>query len=278
MLSIFALSTALKDTDYKNYHAALDLFDSRSISYEKASNLEAKTEIFTDADYFSCGSIDERLGALYDLKQNTLVALKGGYGVMQCLASLQKDFFANKRVFAYSDLTALFLELQELDCELFHSPMFTELVDLSEKELNSFFTFLSGVENKKQALLALTDGLEDLLTEQSSVFLTNPSYIWGGNLSLLITAKNYPKPDVKNILFIEDCFEEGYKLERMTYTALNLGLFDNLDELWLGISKDANFNTELLAKIAQEKGFKLIKGLPFGHQKKFTLPIYCSLS
>jgi muramoyltetrapeptide carboxypeptidase LdcA involved in peptidoglycan recycling len=278
VFAIFALSAALKDTDYKNYHAAIDFLQSISINFEQAKNLEAKFEIFSDADYFSCGSVEDRLSSLYDLKSNTLLALKGGYGVMQCMPSLQKEFFNEKRVFAYSDLTALFLALKDINVELFHSPMFTELIELSEKELNSFFCFLKGVDNKKQALLSLTEGLETLLSEQGSSFIENPAYLWGGNLSLLLTSNDYPKaPETyKNILFIEDCFEEDYKLERMIYTALNLGLFDNIDELWLGVSKEANFNIDLLLQIAKEKGFKLIQGIPFGHQKKFTLPIFCN--
>jgi len=277
VLGIFALSAALKETELEKYQAGLKLLDDNAIQYQKASNLELKEEIFSGAEYFSCGTLEQRLKGLKELKADQFLSLKGGYGVQHCLEDLDTSVFSNKAVFGYSDLTALFLKLQkDSSIKLFHSPMLTELSGLSKEEQTSFFGFLKEDSCLKKKLLSLTPGLEEQLKSQNSIFLKEPSYLWGGNLTLLLSMNVLPivKEGYKNILFIEDCFEEAYKVERMLYTALNQGLFADIDELWLGESKEAVFNIGLLENLAQKYNFNLLTGLPFGHSKKFTLPIY----
>lgn len=279
MLGIFALSAALKDTDLEKYSAGLDLLSSEGIDFQKAKNLELKEEIFPDADYFTAGKVKERITALKDLKVNNLLSLKGGYGVQQCLNSLDIKDFKHCSVFAYSDLTALFLKLQhDRSIKLFHSPMLVELSSLSKEEFLSFTNFLQAnvCDDFKAKLLELTTGLIDKLQSSESCFLASPSYIWGGNLTLLLSSCVKPVIDkgYKKILFLEDCYEEAYKVERMLYSAANQNFFDDIDELWLGESKEALFNEELLEKFAHDYNFNLVKSLPFGHNKKFTLPIF----
>jgi muramoyltetrapeptide carboxypeptidase LdcA involved in peptidoglycan recycling len=279
MLGIFALSAALKDTDLEKYSAGLDLLISEKIDFKKANNLELKDEIFPDADYFTAGSVNERIAAFHDLKAKFLLSLKGGYGVQQCLSELKISDFKSRSLFAYSDLTALFLKLQkDRSIKLFHSPMLVELSSLSLEEFLSFKSFLLEEKHNdfKTKLLALTTGLVDTLKASDSCFLNSPSYVWGGNLTLILSSCVKPVIDkgYKKILFIEDCYEEAYKVERMLYSAANQNLFDNIDELWLGESKEAFFNIDLLNEFASEYNFNLVLGLPFGHNKKFTLPIF----
>lgn len=277
MLGIFGLSAALKETELDKYQAGLTLLEAHNIDYIKASNLEQREEIFPGANYFSTGTVKQRLQALSDLNTNAFLSLKGGYGAQQCLAELDPSVFHNSSVFAYSDLTALFLKLQkDTTVKLFHSPMLVELSSLKKDELESFLTFLRGSKNIKASLLQQTLGLRSKLEESFSFLLSDPSYIWGGNLTLLLSMNIKPviKKGYKKILFIEDCYEEAYKVERMLYTAANLGLFDDIDELWLGESQEALFNTSLIEKFKKEYGFNLVKNLPFGHSKKFTLPIF----
>lgn len=278
MLGIFALSAALKETDYENYHKALALLEESGIDVQKASNLEKKLEIFDQAQYHSCASVEERLSALKELQTSQYLAMKGGYGVQQCLSKLDKAVFQDSKIFAYSDLTALFLALhKDHSIKLFHSPMLLELPSLSQDELDSFLGFLKEETiDLKTKLLDLTIGLKEKLKQASSVFLEHPSYIWGGNLSLLLSMnqKVQTKNGYKNILFVEDCYEEGYKTERMLYSLKAHGFLDDIDELWLGEAKEALFNIPLLESFAKEYNFKLVTGLPFGHKTKFTLPIF----
>lgn len=280
MLGVFALSAALKETDLIKYQTSLSLLESAPIKLELAKNLEFSQEIFKNANYFTAGSIEERLSSLYDLKSSKLIALKGGYGVVQCLEELEISFFKGKSIFGYSDLTALFLKLEEdKSIKFFHSPMLVELESLSEDEFNSLKTFCncSNEEaNLKDLLLKLTVGLEQHLISSKSIFAKNPSYIWGGNLSMILAQNKIPSIEkgFKRILFIEDCYEEAYKVERMIYAAECKGLFKEIDELWLGESKEALFNYSLLEALAQKYGFNLVKDLPFGHSQKFTLPIF----
>ena len=278
MLGIFALSAALKDTELDKYQASLKLLDEQGFEYKKASNLENKTEIFQDAQYFSCGTLTERLSALAELKDcNQYLALKGGYGVQHCLEDLDKASFTNSSVYAYSDLTALFVYLSpDETIKLFHSPMLVELSTLDEAELQSFLGFLKDDSVSKAKLFELTAGLEAKLKSTNSIFIDEPVYLYGGNLSLLLSAKQEFKVNTgyKKILFIEECFEEAYKLERMLYAAENQGLFNGIYELWLGESKEALFNLGLLEKLAKKYNFNLVTELPFGHRQKFTLPIF----
>lgn len=277
MIGVFALSAALKDSDIEKYKASTALLEKQGFKFTLANNLEDKEEIFNGADYFSAGTTVSRLKALQALKTSTYLSLKGGYGVQQCLASLDSSIFKDSSVFGYSDLTALFCKLQVDDSiKLYHSPMLVELSSLSEEELESFKAFLGASDDVKTMLLKFTTGLKDKLEQANSCFLQAPSYIWGGNLTLLLSVNIKPtiKSGYKNILFIEDCFEEAYKLERMLYTAQSLNLYQDIDELWLGESKEALFNLDLLKEFSKKYNFNLVTELPFGHNKKFTLPIF----
>lgn len=275
MLGVFALSAALKEEEQEKLDLSIKLLEEHSVSLQLGSNLNSKEEIFAGAQYFTVGNLQSRLTALYELKdQENLLALKGGYGVLQCLQALDSNFFNNKRVFGYSDLTALFLKIHQ-NASLFHSPMLCELSSLSDEELKSFFSFLNAKpEDFKKLLLKYTPDLETQL--KASSFIESPAFIYGGNLTLLLS---YPinleiKEGYKKILFIEECNEEAYRLERMLYNALNNHVFDDIDELWLGESLNADFNKDLVLEISQSKGFKVFFDLPFGHKKKFTVPIF----
>lgn len=277
MIGIFALSAALKETDLDKYQSSLKQLNELKIDFVKASNLEFKKEIFNQAQYFTCGSVEDRVKGLENLNCNKLLSLKGGYGSLHCLDHLDLSFFDNKSIFGYSDLTALFLSLQKnSSVRIYHSPMLIELAALSKEELDSFMYFLKDGIVSKKALYENTQGLEDALRESNSNFVDNPSYVWGGNLTLLLSMNTFPKikSGYKNILFIEDCFEEAYKVERMLYSLVKLGYLDTIDELWLGKAKEALFNMDLLESFSREFNFKLVTELPFGHNEKFTLPIF----
>lgn len=277
MIGIFALSAALKETDLDKYQSSLKLLNELKIEFIKASNLEFKKEIFDQAEYFTTGSVKDRITGLKNLNCKKLLSMKGGYGSLHCLDQLDLSFFDNKSIFGYSDLTALFLSLQKNPTvKIYHSPMLIELAALSKEELDSFMYFSNDGIVSKKALYQNTQGLEEALKESSSNFLDKPSYVWGGNLTMLLSMNTFPeiKSGYKNILFIEDCFEEAYKVERMLYSLVRLGYLDNVDELWLGKAKEALFNLDLLESFSREFNLKLVTELPFGHNEKFTLPIF----
>ena len=277
MIGIFALSAALKETDLDKYQSSLKQLNELEMDFVKASNLEFKKEIFNQAQYFTCGSVEDRVKGLENLNCNKLLSLKGGYGSLHCLDKLDLSFFDNKSIFGYSDLTALFLRLQENpSVKIYHSPMLIELATLSKEELDSFIYFLNDGIVSKKSLCENTVGLEEVLKHSNSIFLDNSSYVWGGNLTMLLSMNTFPeiKSGYKNILFIEDCFEEAYKVERMLYALVNLGYLNKLDELWLGKAKEALFNLDLLESFSRDFNLKLVAELPFGHNEKFTLPIF----
>jgi muramoyltetrapeptide carboxypeptidase LdcA involved in peptidoglycan recycling len=74
-------------------------------------------------------------------------------------------------------------------------------------------------------------------------------------------------------LFLEEIKEPAYKIERMFYQIYHAGLLDLIEELWLGKGNEAVYNYSLLETFSKEKGFKLVKDLPYGHFEKMPLRI-----
>ncbi len=280
-LAICALSGALKKEQLESYHLSLELLKEEGFLLELGDNLESSTEIFPGAEYFSAGSPEEKIKAFKKLNNSNpdlFYALKGGYGVQHCLNAFEGIELKTKSFFGYSDLTALFSFLYTLyqdQTNLFYSPMLCEYAELSKEEQDSLLYFMNNHNNLdlKKDLLNCTPGLESKLKEANSIFLEEPVFVWGGNLSLLVS-ENYILSGAKNILFIEDCDEEPYKIERAFISAFNQGFFDDINELWIGEAQATKYNYELIRSLAGDMNFNLIEDLPFGHKTKFTLPIF----
>ena len=279
-VGVFALSGALKEYNTVNHEITKTIFAKKpEFNLTLAENLYTKTEIFPEAQYYTAGTVEQRVAGLKALDPDVYYALKGGYGVQHCVDEIDKLDLGNKVFFGYSDLTALFIRLYKKyqdKVSVFYSPMFNELAEISEAESKAFFYFLENHNkaNYKEDLLELTVGLKDLLDIHDSVFLKEECFVWGGNLSLLVAENYIPKIGKKNILFVEDCYEEAYKIERLFFCLKNQGFLENIDELWLGEEQETRYNLELVESFAKDYGFKLIYGLPFGHKTRFTLPLY----
>ena len=83
-------------------------------------------------------------------------------------------------------------------------------------------------------------------------------------------------PDLKGkILFLEECNEPLYKMERMFYQLHLAGCFKDLQELWLGTSLNAELPMNLLESFSAIYDFRLVTDLPIGHgDLNFITPLF----
>jgi len=192
----------------------------------------------------------------------------------------------------------------------FHSPMFFEMGKWShslnrnmfenfierlrlEKQINSGdittlrASFLKGCEQVLSDYLS-TEVILEPEVEKTSLQISNylkaiqvlqnsSNNIIGANLSVLCSLLGTPFiPSFKGkILFIEDCNEPLYKMERMFYQLHLAGCFNNLKELWIGTSLEAELPMDLIFRFSEIYGFTFVCDLPIGHgDLNFITPLF----
>ncbi len=224
-----------------------------------------------------------------------LLASRGGSSAIEILDLLDysKLYSAKvKPVLGYSDLTTISLALNAYaqknslkPIPFYHSPMLfefsnwqksseekpkvdylitgkafeTNLRALKEKILSSDFT----LERSDFALeLAST-----LSIRKSCVLEDHSIPILGGNLSIIcsLIGTDYIPSFEDSILFIEECNEPEYKMERMLWQMHYAGIFKGLKELWVGVPNEARMPNALISKFSSMYGFRTISDLPIGH-------------
>ena len=103
------------------------------------------------------------------------------------------------------------------------------------------------------------------------------NYFIGANLSVLcsLLGTGY-MPDLKGkILFLEECNEPLYKMERMFYQLHLAGCFKDLKELWIGTSLNAELPMNLLQSFSTIYDFRVVTDLPIGHgDLNFITPLF----
>ena len=117
--------------------------------------------------------------------------------------------------------------------------------------------------------------LRKLLGDASSNKVSN--YFIGANLSILCSLLGTAyMPGLKGkILFLEECNEPLYKMERMFYQLHLAGCFKDLEELWIGTSLNAELPMNLLESFSAIYNFRLVTDLPIGHgHLNFITPLF----
>ncbi len=233
----------------------------------------------------------QRAGALNNFARDPLIGTiwcaRGGYGSTRLLplldewntaGALKKD---PKLLIGFSDVTGLHLYFhKKLGLPTLHAPMpgspaFAKLTPRVHKLL---LQFLAGevklgknsytsdwVRNKKQVLLPPERDVEGVII--------------GGNLSLLATLVGTPwQPDLSGcFLFLEDCAEQPYRVDRMLTQLHNAGMLKNLRGVLLGDFEadvvykekiEKTYWTEIFRERFEPLGIPVLSGLPVGHGKK----------
>jgi muramoyltetrapeptide carboxypeptidase LdcA involved in peptidoglycan recycling len=106
---------------------------------------------------------------------------------------------------------------------------------------------------------------------------SNNKVFIGSNLSILCSLLGTAyMPDLKGkILFLEECNEPLYKMERMFYQLHLAGCFKDLEELWIGTSLNAELPMDLLESFSAIYDFRLVTDLPIGHgDLNFITPLF----
>jgi muramoyltetrapeptide carboxypeptidase LdcA involved in peptidoglycan recycling len=117
--------------------------------------------------------------------------------------------------------------------------------------------------------------LRKLLGDASSNKVSN--YFIGSNLSVFCSLLGTAyMPDLKGkVLFLEECNEPLYKMERMFYQLHLAGCFKDLEELWIGTSLNAELPMGLLESFSAIYNFRLVTDLPIGHgDLNFITPLF----
>jgi muramoyltetrapeptide carboxypeptidase len=112
---------------------------------------------------------------------------------------------------------------------------------------------------------------------QESLINKGSNYFIGANLSVFCSLLGTAyMPDLKGkILFLEECNEPLYKMERMFYQLHLAGCFKDLEELWLGTSLNAELPMDLLESFSAIYNFRLVTDLPIGHgDLNFITPLF----
>ena len=258
-IGIFAPASALKETE--GLTAGINFLETLGFKIKLASNLELQDELCPVS--FFPGRPQERIDAMMQLwsdpEVDILLAMRGGYGCMQLLDKLDYDYIKKnpKPVLGYSDLTALFAALYtqayNSELELFHTPILLELPELKQ--------------NSRESFINLLEQLDPAAYVDYDFRLNTGTRVLGGNLSLIssLVGTRYLPNFSDSILFLEDCKEPSYKIEKMFYQLEHAGCFDDIAELQLGIASEAEYPADYLSELAKRKDLKIRKDIPVGH-------------
>lgn len=263
-IGIIAPAASIKEGELEYLDAGIQYLESLGLKVTKANNLYDAEELCKDSDTFLPGSKAKRIDSMMQLWSDStvdlLLSMRGGYGCVHLLEDLDYDYISKnpKPILGYSDLTALFSALYTQAYKgrlpLFHTPMLMELSRLTATEKTSFEQLLSSI---------------DLEAYKDYALPTRKEKILGGNLSVLagLVGTKYLYDFKDSVMFLEDCKEPAYKIERMLYQLKYSGAFNKVTKIILGESDEAVFNTGFF----DELGIPYETNLAYGHKVKKSL-------
>lgn len=262
----------------------------RTVKYLKGLGFNVKLgkHILVSNNYFKylSGKDNDRLSDLnnflFDSEIDAVFCMRGGFGTSRILKELDyKKILKHKKIIlGYSDITALLLAIySKTGLITFHGPMFgTKFLDQSMNP-----------KDKKSAK-CLWNILTDSKFKFSYINETNghtlkkgtaEGILIGGNLTIICSLLGSEfLPDFKNkILFIEDCYESPYKIDRLLTQLDNADVFSAVKGvIFSDFYKCGYSSNEEIIKLFKEKIIKYniptIYKFPIGHSKKnYTVPI-----
>jgi len=239
---------------------------------------------------YLAGTDEERVAdlnwALSDPSIKGVLCLRGGYGAMRYLPSIDFDAVRSnqKVVIGYSDITALLVALYEktsLVC--FHGPVGTSTpCEYSTNWMMSAITKKSPLGTYSQPDRATAGkGEFELVTIHGG---RATGLLTGGNLTLLTHLLGTPyAPDLRGkILFIEDVTEAPYRIDRMLTHLWLSGELQKVKGVAVGQFTDCDSQEpgsawkvkDVLEIRLQGLGVPVLTGLAIGHVRdKITLPL-----
>ncbi len=263
-IGIIAPAASLKEGEEENLHQGIKFLEELGLKVKRADNLYDREELFPGAGTWLPGNAEQRLESMMKLwsdpQVHALLAMRGGYGCIQLLDKLDYKYISKlpKPLFGYSDLTVLFCAIYtqayKSKLELFHTPMLLELAKLNSRSRDSFINILSSVDY-------------EAYHDYDFRINTLENKILGGNLTIISSLVGTKfLPDFRGAtLFLEDCKEQAYKIDRMFYQLDMAGVLNGIRELCLGIPLEAEYNMNHLQSLAAKHSFMLKTNIEIGH-------------
>ncbi len=207
--------------------------------------------------------------ALTDDEVVAIHCLRGGYGAMRLLDSIDTDLVRSKPklLIGYSDITALHALWARKRLPSLHAPMpASDLVKpgREDDEAALFDVLLNGLRAGTVLAPLLESSLEPVTPRTAGVA---EGLLIGGNLSLVAALMGTPwawSPQGA-ILFLEDVSEEPYRVDRYL-TQLRLGgVLDAVAGVVLGSFTEEDYPLALLKDTFEGLGKPVLGGWPTGH-------------
>lgn len=218
----------------------------------------------------------------FDTNVDAIFCLKGGYGSLRLLnkinfTSLRK---VKKIILGFSDITVLLLSIYAKTNQItFHGPLLgahflnRDLTPVDKQSAKHIFNILQdplfgfSYNSKKQGIVIHPGKAKGTLI--------------GGNLTSICSMLGTDYlPSFKNaILFLEDCNEHKYTIDRMLTQLNNAGLLKEVSGIVFGSFYNSGFTSrkqvaKLVRDIVQDFNIPMIYYFPCGHGlQNFTLPI-----
>jgi muramoyltetrapeptide carboxypeptidase len=231
------------------------------------------------ADGYLAGSDEQRArdlnDAIADKKIDAIWCLRGGYGAMRILESLDYQTLTRqpKTLIGYSDVTALHAAFGRLaKLVSFHGPT-------ARQNLPPF-----SAESLECAVVRGENSCGEMAKATTLVGGTAHGRLVGGNLALLTALIGTPyAPDYSGaILVIEDVNEAHYRIDRMlTHLRLSGALagcagivFGRFTDIPKEFGDEEWSLARVLADAAKRAGVPCVSGAPFGHiDEQWTIPL-----
>jgi muramoyltetrapeptide carboxypeptidase len=225
---------------------------------------------------FLAGSDEHRAAALQrrfeDPAVDGIICARGGYGCLRVLSLLDYERIAAhpKAVIGFSDVTALHAALDR-HCGLvtFHGPLVTTLAEASAETRTALWAAVAG------------DRPLEIRCDQAVVLRPGRAAgtLCGGNLTTLchLTGTPFAPAYRHRVLFLEDCGEAPYRIDRMLTQMKIAGVFEGLAGLVLGSFSDCGAIEEVwrvVADVLGGAGIPILAGVEAGHSEpNLTLPL-----
>ena len=253
-----------------------DLFSRGLKVIESAGfNIHAPSDLFESSRYLA-GSDEHRaetVNRLFaDQGIDAIICARGGFGSMRILPHLDYDLIAeNPKVFiGFSDASALLVTLYA-KCRLatFHGPVVTSLGGSTQQSMEGL---LQAVAEKEHVKIDTAGG--HVIQAGKTTAAVN-----GGNLTTLCHLIGTPfEPQFRNhILFLEDCNEAAYRVDRMTTQMRLAGCLDGVAGIVLGSFEGCGPAEDIIAifnDLGLPKNVPVLGGLQVGHGTfNTTLPL-----
>lgn len=236
-------------------HAPDDLFKSfRYLAGSDQHRAETVNRLFADPDI------------------DAIICARGGFGSMRVLPHLDFDLIgANPKVFiGFSDASVL-LNILYARCRMvtFHGPVVTTLANDRQRTVNAL---LEAITDEAPLVITAADG-------QTIQAGTATAAVCGGNLATLCHLIGTPfEPQYRDhLLFLEDCNEAAYSIDRMLSQMRLAGNLDGIAGLILGSFEGCGPLEEILAIVGDlgiPSGVPILAGFEAGHGAvNTTLPV-----